>query len=113
MAKYNPNRSMLFWHMALVEGGGDWYQAFVIENNQCAVQIDKETGAPFIWPVDVAMGLKAEMARDGWRVVEDQDSRHFAALGDTNRHWTVRNLAWYVGKLIPDSGKVRTIGSGS
>lgn len=108
MAKYDPNRSMLFWWMGAVEGGGDYYQVMIIKDHQVAVQIDSDTGLPFHWPITEAAGLKHDLLRDGWRVVESD--RHFAALGDIHRQWTLRNLAWLVGQLIPDHGKVRTIG---
>jgi hypothetical protein len=112
MAKYDPNRSMLFWWMGNIEGGGEYYQVMIVRDNQVAIQIDKATDEPFQWPASVAPGLKHELARDGWRVVEDDgDHKHFAALGDIHRFWTCRQLAWLVGKLIPESGKVRVIKS--
>jgi hypothetical protein len=95
----NLNRSILYWW------NGEGYIGLTLDGNSVGT-ITNDDGELALFPEEAIQEFIPEHRRDGWRVVVDKHNKHVAVLGNSCRHYTVKNLAWRIEKAM-DHGVFR------
>lgn len=93
----NLQRSIFYWWM------GEDYIALSVDGGKVGT-LTEDDGDLMHFPEEVVREYSKMHKRDGWRVVEDAEAKHIAALGNMHRHWPIKKFASLTAALMEQQG---------